>query len=100
MLWPGGGGERRTWRDDGPDRGRSTGGPGHPRQRTENALRHGRALPIETALALLYFTQTNTRACSVCVGGGVVVTQLCPTLCDPMDWSLPDSSVHTILTHL
>ena len=25
------------------------------------------------------------------------VTQLCPTLCDPMDWSLPDSSVHGIL---
>ena len=25
------------------------------------------------------------------------VTQLCPTLCDPMDWSLPGSSVHRIL---
>ena len=24
------------------------------------------------------------------------VTQLCPTLCDPMDCSLPDSSVHGI----
>ena len=23
--------------------------------------------------------------------------QLCPTLCDPMDYSLPDSSVHGIL---
>ena len=23
--------------------------------------------------------------------------QLCPTLCDPMDWSLPGSSVHGIL---
>ena len=24
----------------------------------------------------------------------VLVTQLCPTLCDPMDYNLPDSSVH------
>ena len=27
----------------------------------------------------------------------VLVTQLCSTLCDPMDCSLPDSSVHEIL---
>ena len=27
---------------------------------------------------------------------GCSVTQSCPTLCDPMDWSLPDSSVHGI----
>ena len=27
----------------------------------------------------------------------VLVVQLCPTLCDPMDYSLPDSSVHRIL---
>ena len=27
----------------------------------------------------------------------VLVTQLCPTLCDPMDYSLPGSSVHGIL---
>ena len=27
----------------------------------------------------------------------VLVTQLCPTLCDPMDGSLPGSSVHGIL---
>ena len=27
----------------------------------------------------------------------VLVTQSCPTLCDPMDWSPPDSSVHGIL---
>ena len=24
----------------------------------------------------------------------VLVVQLCPTLCDPMDWDLPGSSVH------
>ena len=29
----------------------------------------------------------------VCV---CVCTQLCPTLCDPMDYSLPGSSVHGI----
>ena len=34
----------------------------------------------------------------VCVSHSVVlVTQLCPTLCDPMDCSLPGSSVHGIL---
>ena len=27
----------------------------------------------------------------------VLVSQLCPTLCDPMDCSLPGSSVHWIL---
>ena len=27
----------------------------------------------------------------------VLVSQSCPTLCDPMDYSLPDSSVHGIL---
>ena len=27
----------------------------------------------------------------------MLVTQLCPTLCDPMDCSLPDSSVHGTL---
>ena len=26
-----------------------------------------------------------------------LVTQLCPTLCNPMDYTLPDSSVHGIL---
>ena len=32
--------------------------------------------------------------CTSCVR---LVTQSCPTLCDPMDWSSPDSSVHGIL---
>ena len=27
----------------------------------------------------------------------VLITQLCPSLCDPMDYSLPGSSVHGIL---
>ena len=30
-------------------------------------------------------------------GGGGLVAQLRPTLCDPMDYSLPGSSVHGIL---
>ena len=36
---------------------------------------------------------------SVCVRmcGGVLVAQLCPTLCDPIDYSPPGSSVHGIL---
>ena len=32
----------------------------------------------------------------VCVGVCVLVTQLCPTLCDPMDCSPPGSSLHGI----
>ena len=34
---------------------------------------------------------------SVCVCVCVCVTQSCPTLCNPMDYSLPGSSVHGIL---
>ena len=33
----------------------------------------------------------------VCVCVCVLVTQSCPTLCDPMDYSPPGSSVHGIL---
>ena len=33
----------------------------------------------------------------VCVCVCVLVTQLCPTLCDSIDYSPPDSSVHGIL---
>ena len=42
-------------------------------------------------LCLVYFTE------SVCVWACVLVTQSCPTLCDPMGCSLPDSPVHGIL---
>ena len=30
-------------------------------------------------------------------GGGGLAAKLCPILCDPMDCSLPDSSVHGVL---
>ena len=35
--------------------------------------------------------------CYRCMRVRVLVAQLCPTLCDPVDYSSPDSSVHGIL---
>ena len=42
------------------------------------------------------FIPCDENVC-VCVCVSVWVTQSCPTLCDPMDYSLPSSSVHGIL---
>ena len=39
--------------------------------------------------------QVYNKVIHICVC--VLVAQLCPTLCDPMDYSLPGSSVHGIL---
>jgi len=39
------------------------------------------------------YTLQNTFCKAMCV---CLVTQLCLTLCDPMDYSLPDSSVHEV----
>ena len=36
----------------------------------------------------------RTSECPLCI---VLITQLCPTLCDPMDCNLPGCSVHGIL---
>ena len=36
----------------------------------------------------------NLRLCREKQGMGKTVTQSCPTLCDPMDFSLPGSSIH------
>ena len=41
------------------------------------------------ALALWRVSATNSSCAMLCL-----VAQLCPTLCDPMDCSLPGSSVH------
>ena len=42
----------------------------------------------------VHFSHTTT---SVHMKGKVLVTPLCPTLCDPMDCSPPGSSVHGVL---
>ena len=42
------------------------------------------------------FVLVNGELCSTCVYC-CLVTKLCPTLCDPMDYSPPDSLVHGIL---
>ena len=48
-------------------------------------------------LGFLNFLSSRVCVCvCVCVYQCVSVTQSCPTLCDPMDCSLPDSSVHGI----
>ena len=41
--------------------------------------------------------QTNKNSNAVCASVYVLVTRSCPTLCDPMDCSLPGFSVHGIL---
>ena len=46
---------------------------------------------------LLGFSHDCFWQCAVRGGCGVLVTQLCPTLCDPMDCSPPGSSVHGAL---
>ena len=55
-----------------------------------------------TATVVLYILLDSLILCiwkcvCVCVCVCVKVTQSCPTLCDPMDCSLPDFFVHGIL---
>ena len=58
---------------------------------------------IKIELMLLFFADARVHVESkpFCVGIGmeveVLVTKLFPTLCDPVDCSLPGSSVHEIL---
>ena len=70
--------------------------PGHlPYPRTEPQS------PASPALAVGFFTTSPLGKpqynCSVCVCVCVLVAQSCLTLCDPIDCSLPGSSVHRIL---
>ena len=44
---------------------------------------------VTTTIATINCAATPVRVC-------VLVSQLCPVLCDPMDCSLPGSSVHGI----
>ena len=48
---------------------------------------------------MIYYTVFSDSISSISTlkKGKVLTTQLCPTLWDPMDWSLPGSSVHGIL---
>ena len=48
-------------------------------------------------LAVLSFPHTAQDQCwGICTYVYVLLTQSCPTLCDPMDGSLPGSSIHEI----
>ena len=53
--------------------------------------------PDSPALAGRFFTTEPPGKLVECVYVCVCVAQLCPILCNPMDCSLPDSSVHGIL---
>ena len=52
-------------------------------------------LVYHTAFYPCSLTAFSTLPC-LCVCLCVLITQLCPTLCDPMDCSWPNSSVHEI----
>ena len=56
-------------------------------------------LPVSYSKSHDFFTGRNHRYLPVIVGACVhaKLLQLCPTLCDPMDCSLPGFSVHGIL---
>ena len=58
-------------------------------------------IKIELMLLLFADARVNVESKLFCVRTGmeveVLVTKLCPTLCDPMDWSLPGSSICEIL---
>ena len=53
------------------------------------------ALPVVVTTTIATLNGAAAPVC-VCVCVCVLVSQLCPILCDPMDGSLPGSSVHGI----
>ena len=54
---------------------------------------------MSVCLVLLNCILKNSKDGSICImyGAGSLVAELCLTLCNPMDCSLPGSSVHGIL---
>ena len=61
---------------------------------------HSKVTKLKTTLATLaqnihnnYYLFSSSYMLDKCM----LVAQSCPTLCNPMDWSLPGSSVHGIL---
>ena len=53
-----------------------------------------RNMPKYSSLIHAFFVKNMSGAYYLCY---VLVAQSCPTLCDPMDWGSPGSSVHRIL---
>ena len=64
---------------------------------TRITLNHGNTWRLVTWELMTINCLPLTDAVCVCVCVCVLVTQLCPTLIDPMDHRPPDSSVHGIL---
>ena len=52
---------------------------------------------MSPALAGRFFTNTATWEAQSNSAAAAKLLQLCPTLCDPMDYSLPGFSIHGIL---
>ena len=53
--------------------------------------------PASSALAGRFFPLSYLGSPNTYKGDSVLVTQLCPTLCNPKDCSLPGSSVRGVL---
>ena len=81
----------------GPSWPRWTWSPTSALQENSLPLSHwGRLVLTRTRLSLLKCALWIS-ICFVCVCVCVLVAQSCPTLCDPMEYSPPGSSVHGIL---
>ena len=61
-----------------------------------NWIVHG-VTKSQTWLSNFHFCKSSVLLCVIMKRSEVKVTQMCSTLCDPMDCSLPGSSAHGIL---
>ena len=63
---------------------------------TPERMKNGAKATKNTQLRLVIETRSNAIKSNIACDCDCEVAQSCPTLCDPMDCSLPGSSVHGI----